>query len=333
MKIKLAVMAVLLLDLTAEVEAVGATGFAGFPMGNTNVVMDYATSNSFFVSIHIYQNTPVGQVYVGHFNTTGNSLTFRHKSEIDAYFNQKLVAAAQGAVTNNNPWIDRSWPFMIYAVAYRDDADFGGWLNFLGVSSTPFYLAWSNGSYYVPDLSWIQLGLPTEVAYNSPQLSWARLEVTNVVSHTNVVYDPRANASDVYWIDAPHKTVFVPREYALSGTNGSFRVKVNMVSGTNNIFQVFGSMGQPMPENPFWISGLRLLASPQRVKVETDGGEIGRNINVLGASEPNGPWTNILATYTITPYSLGNTNFSSVVTVSRQFYRLQATNMAPSATY
>lgn len=322
------VAAMLLLGLIVDVGAWSPSGLAGFPMGNTNGVENYCAKECYVLEVFAYQYTPLGMTYVGWYISSG-TLDFNYKADFDSFFQQKLQFVAEMAATNKNG--DPTQPYYYYAFASGYNPATQSDLNYLGVNSTMFNLMNVNGVYRPPDLTTQKLNLLSEIAYQVPGMGWGRVEVT-MTNGIKVVYDPKVSAGDSNVVSLRDKAFFIPKNYALSGTNGGSRIKISLISSNN--FRVIGSMGNQISENSLLIDSFKLTNTPTKtVSFKILGGEVGRVLQVSSSSTSAGPWVNIPGIYTVTPSSTGGISFSSSAPMTNQFYRVHTVDPAPVPTY
>lgn len=325
MKTNILTVTVMLLLGLAKGGAVGAVGFPGFAMGSTNIVADYCAQNSFNMNIFMYQNTIVGAKPIGDYRSEAR-LNFASKAQLDAFFLQKVQAIAQMAITNTQPFVDQFLPFTFYGWTQGYVEGYGV-INFLHLPSVNFTLIHSNGTHYVPDLSGNKMGFFDEIGYRIPNLRWGRVEILSVASNSKTVFDPLVNSSDSYYVDLANKRMFIPTSAALSGTTGSSRVKISLVSGSSKTFQCFGSMGTQIPEVLPVITSLKLPVNGFGA-LNAGSGEVGRFYLVLSGPTPQGPWVVSGGDQVMPPLQILGYTVSAPIG-SNQFFRLRSTNAVP----
>lgn len=313
-------------------QRVEGAGFTNFQIGSYSKVMDYCLANTYELDIYVFQITWTGTVAVaGSFVKDG--FHFKTKSELDTYFHQKLQESAQGAVTNTNSAIDKDAVFKIYSVGVGMDEESGDYYlyNYFGVTGVEFSLVKSNGNYFVPNLSWVNLDFPSDIAYKVPGLNWARFEIAlsngSVVSVVDSQIEPNTDV-----VDTTIRQIFIDRDVAISGTNGNYRVKIRTVSGSGNDFKVFDSMGDQISERRPLISDCKIVkvgTPPMKsLSFKVINGEIGRVFQIMSSPTPNGPWIDISgARYSIRPYGAPEPSF--LLQKTNIFFRVKSVSSIP----
>lgn len=268
-------------------------------------MMDYCLANTIEVDIFVYQMTPLGMAFLGQ---SAENAKFATKVAIDTYVRNKLPTVALGTITNTYSFVDKDGVFKIYAVSVGVDPEGNRYdsFNYLGIAGAKFSLVKSNGSYYLPDFSWVSLDFATKITYKVPLLSWARVESAYTNGSVFSTVDSCIE-SDTMVVDTFTHHIFIDRDVAISGTNGDYRLKIRMVSGNKNDFQVFDSMGNQILESRPHLSESRVVnvskSLSKSFNFKITNGEIGRIFQVMSGPTPNGPWSDIAgAHYTVIPY-------------------------------
>ncbi len=317
---------VLCFGLMAKVGAV--VGFGGFQMGSVEKVGDQCAQNSLEMYIYVFQDSAVSLQWAGHYYNT-NSLQFNHMDEVQAFFQQQLQLLLQRIAVSNNPSLSKSSPFWFYAWTSKYNGPLNANINYLGIPTTYFSFMKIGNNYYPPNTSGMNLQFLDAVAYDIPQLSWGRMTVTNIANSTYQVYDPLLNTNDTYYVDSASDLILVPLQAALSGTNGSFRTKISLVSRNSKIFQTFDSMGNLAKEELPSITSLN-RTSLNTVNLGVNGGEVGRIFQALSGPTPQGPWTMNGNYQSMSPARSLTFPVIAPINTNHLFFKLRSTNGVPS---
>lgn len=323
MKKRLSVLAIAI----ACFMGVAMAEYREFSMGSVNKILQYTATGEKDFIVFIYQNVNGNPQVVGRY--IGN-VEFTNKTSLDSYAVENIREAADGAITNDFGQ-NRNLPFLIYATLSRYDRDLNIPINYMGIRGSFSLIKKQDGSYVLPDLSWLKTDFPSEIAYKIVGLKWARIEVTDVSGSIISTFDSAISDSET--IDIKGKFLFIPTEWALSGRTGSTRIKISLLTTSRNVelpdtFQVYGPDGLPIEE----ISpGIKLNtyaganAKPANVvttmSIGSSGGEVGRTYVFQTADNPEGPWTDIPGSRYCTSSQFEKHQLLWETTKERNFFR------------
>lgn len=296
-----------------------------FAMGSSNIVENYCVTNSKIMGVWLFQQTTNGLVAAGNGFV---SQSFTNEEDLQAVFHGLLSNVVQGTLLTNNA-VDKSRPILINSRVVKHDPV---WDHRYFECYQTFSLVKTNGEYVLPDLSGILLKISDPVEYEVPGLQWARIEVYySGDSYAFEVDDPRYDPDYSQTGIVPElQRIFVDYAAVTSGTNGGFRLKFMIVSGTNDIYQVFDGTGRQVPETPLVITGIKASsgAVPGSLTGGVVGGDPGRLFVVQSAPGLQGPWVGNSQTNEVPDYG-------QTIPVplpgdgSSLFYRLMAVNGMP----
>jgi hypothetical protein len=321
---------VLLCPTCIAFSATAEGAIPGFPSwGSTNSIKNYCVTNIQELWIDIWSSN---SVHMG--SATDGGLVFTNKEALDALFSKELIGAANGAVTNTYPTVNKSQPFKVVAVAVRHDPIHNLDHAYFSVPGSLFTLINSNGVYSLPDLSGITLTFSLRTPFYVSNLKWARMETylkgNGVDSNSFGLYDvrdPRLSSDpSTTGIFPDQEMLFITTTYLTSGTNGQYRLKVSIVSGTNNVFQVFNGLGQLVPETPIVIKQFSITNS--MMKFSVTGGDSGRMF-VVESSTNMLTWIPASVTNTIDIAGDSTPFQEALVSGLRKFYRVRTVNGVP----
>ena len=312
-------------------------------LGSLEKVQAYCLSNSHILVLDVYQNTSNSWISVG--STTDDRLSFTNMDQLNAFFQLRLNTAAKEALTTTNTSldpeenapVDRDKPFQIYASVEKYTDEYHP-VYFTCPGS--FNLIKTNGSYMLPDLSGIKLKLHPWVPFEIDRLGWARVE-TSYASHPDApfeVFDPRYNPNVQETGIYPYpdlSRIYIRRDFAVSGTNGPFRMKIYVVSGADDNYHIFDGNGTQLPETPKVMSIIRNTVDPSKpqassssslVSLNITGGDPGRVV-VLQRTTDMTSWED-MGNYVI-PDDKSGISVPVGTDGNMSFYRLFTTNTVP----
>lgn len=292
------------------------------PIGGLDRVMKYSLENSKGLILRIKQsNRLVVKLTVG---KSFPKLT--SKAELDSFYQEKLAIAARWTITNG--WADRDKPFVVDAVVDRYYDEFPQLINLFLFEGEFSLLKLSDGSYKLPNLSWMKLEVPSlGIQVLIPNLNWVRMETSEAI------YDSALSNSDpqIIWHS---KVLVIPLDIAMSSDT-----TVRLISGTNFSYQVFGHDGKPQVEEPVrLILGSYPTGTSQAKKaswgdgvksIEVRGGGVGRVLQLQQASTPQGPWLDI-EDGEFTRWSSESDFIPVRTTTDINFYRVRSVKKIPT---
>ncbi len=294
--------------------------------GSKLAAINHGVSNSTAMTVGVFQ----GVVNVK--NPSSTNISFKTKEAMDAFFRQKVISVAEGALTNT--FVDKDQPFKVYGITSRYDFDLGPIKYFYLV--VEFRLIKSgDGSYHLPDFSSLELGLVDSMIVKIPGLVWARIEGRNNPENNPLPFfeemDSRINPEGSYPpfdISTELEFIEVRSEYAIAGTSGSSLLKVSTVTkeGTNYIFRVYGSSGTQIPETPITTTNFKMEG--EHTTFDIEGGDPGRVLMVQCASDLSGPWRDTGEMLVVRRYGVP-LHVKSSCEGSTLFYRVRTVNIEP----
>ena len=288
-------------------------GYSGFPMGSREKVMQYCVTNIQILGVYLYQEGVTRLIK----KDVGSTPKFSSFSQLNSYFQEKLLITAEGALTKEDPEINRDHPFELWSQTARYDPDLNDRVYFLQ-SSHNFTLKKHGDSYLLPDLSGASLDFNYSVAYKFKNLKWARVEIyMEGWEYPYQVYDPNIDPSHYSVVRTDIGYLDIPTEFL---TDEDFTVRITTLSGDNNVYQVFDD-GEPVAEKPFYIANLK-CDKEKVISFEIHGGEVGRLIQVMQSSSPVGPWEDVPgAEFVVGQYQ---PKTFTAATPGTRFYKLRA---------
>jgi hypothetical protein len=273
MKTLISLVLALLTGFTVE----GAIG--QLPIGSSNVVETYNFTSSTFAqsSVRWTKTNGVTALRFG-----GNAIPPMSKQQLLSY-NQQFLTNELNLSVGSDPQADKTKPVIFGALYTRNECPY--WL--LSTRSQTITYT-TNGQ--IPDLSSINpYGGDQAITIAIKNLRWARFEVTttNNPSQPYYVIDSRTQTNPPTSSNpngVEKDTIFnwgcltMALPFACSGTNGAYRVKVYIVSGTNNDYEIFDGTGTRVSETPLQVSSPTFVGNT--IKLDVTGGDIGRVIAV-----------------------------------------------------
>lgn len=319
----------LIIALSVQFLAEGAIG--QLPIGSSNVVETYNFTNCSYAQSSVRWTRTNG---VTAFRFGGRAIPSMTKQQLCAY-NQQFLADELGLSVESDPQADRTKPVTLGAVYGKTECQY--WL----VSTRSQTLTYTTGEDgKAPDLSWISpYGGDQAITIAIKNLKWARFEVTttNSPSQPYFVIDSRLQTNPPTSLSpngVEKDTIFnwgcltMALPFACSGTNGAYRVRIYLVSGTNNDYEIFDSNGSKVTETPLQINSFTVV--DDAIKLEVVGGDTGRVIcvekstDLLNWSVCAGT-TNVMSSERICRISLPKGNENQL------FFRAKTIALAPTS--
>jgi hypothetical protein len=298
-----------------------------FPWGNSNILAQFAATNSSNIVVGCNQsNVLVSEAAFSH------DVSFENLVDFNTKFQQVLSFAVNFALTN--PAVDKTSPITIGGYSYNlnyPPGPNGAW--------APYDVPWDpapsiafinegNGTWAVPDLSWISMIFPGQMVFYTPGLLWGRIEVyysTNTVTPVFVADSRCSNASsptnDVN-VDITNQSLTLDTTLVSGGSNGLYRLKVSLYS--SNGFQIVNGNGVQVQETSLVPV---ISESNGTVNIKVTGGDSGR-VFVIQKSSDLEAWIQVGGPYTVgtSPWSI---MFQDATSNRFEFYRTATTNAVP----
>lgn len=266
-----------IIALFAEVLAEGAIG--SLPIGSSNVVENYNITNATYASSTVRWTQTNGNTRIQW--KTHDSLSFASKQQMLDYNQQTLISDINLSV-GSDPLADKTKPVYVSIIYGKTGSP--RWS--MSTRSQNFTYVYVGGNYQIPDLSWIIPGTADQVIpINIKNLKWGRVEVRLASNPTQLYYitDSRSNTNgpttlnptavelDSYFYQG---CLNIGTPIAYSGENGSYKVRVYLVSGTNNTYEIFDGDGAKVSETLLSITNFSV--SYGQINMDILGGDVGR---------------------------------------------------------
>lgn len=331
---KMPVLLVVIASLFAQ-EVAGVTPQRKFPVGSTNIVEHYDSTNSNFGTFTFFC-TNMNGIRTNR-TIVHSKLAFTNKAHLDAYYQLQLRADIE--TIRADPAIDKTKPITV--ASFFDRGEINYWML---SASNQFSFVISNGLPVTPNLSYIvpRMG-DWLVPIGIKNLKWGRIEVkssgpgqSSVSPGFSFITDSRYNTGRPSAANNYTAVEIMPLPYfgvcsigipfACSGQNGPYKLKITTVSGTGNDFEIFDESGNAVPETPLRIENLTYGSN---IQMDVVGGDVGRVFAILSSTNLIN-WKAVAGTTNVVT-SEGKVRVTFPKTAApRMFFRAMTINMSPS---
>ncbi len=327
---KILLQTLLILSLLSVSQVEGEVPGGRLPLGSTNVVETYDAQSSKSLLTILYQVNGGHTYYIT--NASYDGLSFTSLTQVIADYTPKLQHDAQSAVSTQNTNINKDEPIMFGSLF--TDSNFSR--GYLYTGTTNFTLIKTNGGYVVPDLSWLVPRISPELSISVTNIKWGRIEVRTADASQSIplgspiiVEDSRYTSNPIVitncFVDITNKIIGIPIIYATSGTSGPYRLKVSVVSGTSNDFEIFDSLGDRIPETLIKITN---FVYGSTILFDVVGGDPGR-VFVIDQSTNLVNWSSMVGNYTVPDNQSIHISFTSSNN-KKMFFRVKAISAIPN---
>ena len=295
-------------------------------IGSTNAIGDAEATNVIAVGFYIWQTFPSGDGIDYLVTTTNLTKQLTNKQDLDALNTSLMLRYATNVPSYGT---NKNLPFTMYA----------GAINRLGIQllycNFTVNLVASNGSYQLPPMP---TQIPTKLyawgAFPFPGIKSALVEAqTNGMANGwTPVMDSRWSSNPWYWnddwtgggADVNDQWLVLPTAFV----TGGYPLRIAVISGTTNEYQLMNETGYLIQETPTSISE-SFVGHPGKgmaLTVTAQGGDPGRSLVIQRSSDLQN-WITVTTNHVVGYIGVApGFSFSEQATATHEFYRVATTN-------